>query len=115
MPAPARDQDVGATGSGAGVDERPQRFHLLLVQLLPDNAVVDRDTAAHAHRRSQTVFLESGALLLRTPAEALNSDAHGLTAHLLERHFRIEVPPKTGLLHTSLARALGSGRGLCRC
>src|SRR5580693_9203457 len=104
MPSPAGDQDVGAPGAGAGVDERPQRFRLLLVQLLPDDAVVDRNTAAHAHRRSQPVFLEDGPLLLRSAAEALKSDARGLAAHFVKWHLRIEVPAEAGLLQTPLAQ-----------
>src|ERR1700674_3804534 len=98
MSAPTGDQDVRAPGARAGVDERPQRFHLLLVELLADNAVVDRDTAADAHRRDQPILLEGGPFLLRSPAEALNADARGLAAHLVKRHFRIEVPAEAGLL-----------------
>src|ERR1700686_3545681 len=109
MPTAASDQDIGTSGGRASVDEFAERLHLLVVDFLADDAVVDGNAPAHAHGWRQPVLFQCGPFLRRRPAETLDSDARGLAAHLVKGHFGIEVPAEAGLPQTALGRDLGSG------
>ena len=79
-----RDQ-IRTPDSGARVDAGMEGGLELVVQLLADQAVLERRAGAGHHRGRQAVLLEDRHLLRRRQVDALESDPREDLAALFER------------------------------
>jgi hypothetical protein len=106
----AHVNDVRAAAFRAVVDHGVQSLLDGIVKFLADQAVLNGDRRGIGHGRNKAVFAERGPVLLSDQVEAFAAETGRDAAHVVKRHFGIEVDAHRALLETALARRAGSER-----